>query len=127
MLVGLTGGIGAGKSVVAAHNMKETLERQDSAATFFLAGQVQKARAQYQANRPLFWEAYQVEAHNITEPGEQQIADDIGRQFTAYRRDIERLLYADPPPPEVITLHSEDERDSAANAPSPLVGEGFAS
>src|SRR5215472_14214240 len=58
------------KSVVAAQNMKETLERQDSAATFFLAGEKQKARDQYQANWPLFEKWYQVEAHNITEPGE---------------------------------------------------------
>ena len=84
-------------SVVAAQNMKETLERQDSASTFFLAGQVEKARTQYQANWPLFRDNYQIEAHNITEPGEQQIADDIGRQFAAYRQAIERLLYARPP------------------------------
>ncbi|HZO89268.1 MAG TPA: ATP-binding protein [Chthonomonadaceae bacterium] len=87
------------KSVIAAQDMKDTLERQDSAATFFLAGQVEKARAQYQANWPLFRDAYQIEAHNITELGEQQIADDIGRQFSAYRRNMERLLYADPPMP----------------------------
>jgi PAS domain S-box-containing protein len=87
------------KSVVAAQNMKETLERQDSAATFFLAGQVQKARDQYRANWPLFRDAWQIEAHNITEVGEQQIADDIGQQFLAYRRAVERLLYADPPMP----------------------------
>ena len=45
-------------SVIVAQNMKETLERQDSAATFFLAGQRQKARDQYQAQRPLFEKAY---------------------------------------------------------------------
>jgi NtrC-family two-component system sensor histidine kinase KinB len=86
-------------SVIAAQQMKETLERQDSAATFLLAGQVQKARAQYEANRPLFWNAYQVEAHNITEAGEQRLADDIGRRYTAYRRAIEKLLYANLPLP----------------------------
>src|SRR5690348_16586790 len=59
------------KSVVAAQDMKETLERQDSAATFIRAGQVKKARNQYQANRPLFQDAYDIEAHNITEAGEQ--------------------------------------------------------
>ena len=84
-------------SVRAAQAMKETLERQDSAATFFLAGQVDKARRQYEANWPLFEQAYQIEAHNITEPGEQEMADDIRRQFTAYRTAIEKLLYANPP------------------------------
>src|SRR5438552_575682 len=68
-------------SVIIAQQMKETLERQDSAVTFYLAGQTQKARTQYEANRPLFEKAYQAEAHNITEPGEQAIADDIRRQF----------------------------------------------
>ena len=87
------------KSVIAAQNMKETLERQDSAATFFLAGQVQKARAQYEANWPLFADAYQTEAHNITESGERDIADDIGRQFVAYKTAVRKLLYANPAMP----------------------------
>ena len=38
------------KSVVAAQDMKEALERVDSAATFFLAGQTAKARDQYKQN-----------------------------------------------------------------------------
>ena len=112
MLLGMTGGVinffrlGRSidrilrdnyKSVIAAQNMKETLERQDSAATFFLAGQTEKARAQYQANRPLFQAAYEIEAHNITEPGEQEIANDIGRRFADYQTKIEGLLYARPP------------------------------
>ena len=84
-------------SVIAAQNMKETLERQDSAATFFLAGEVQEARDQYQANWPLFRDAYQTEAHNITEKGEQQSADSIGQQYAVYRQDMERLLYATAP------------------------------
>ncbi len=85
------------ESVVIAQNMKETLERQDSAATFFLAGQTEKARKQYQVNRHLFQDYWQQEEHNITEPGEQQLADDVGQQFAAYRNAIERLLYANPP------------------------------
>lgn len=84
------------KSVIAAQNMKETLERQDSAATFFLDGEIEIARDQYQANWPLFRAAYEVENHNITESGERQIADDIDRQFTAYRQALERLLYSRP-------------------------------
>src|SRR2546425_13024955 len=64
------------KSVVAAQDMKEALERQNSAALFFLGGQAVRAREQYQANWPRFRGAYQIEAHNITEPGEQEMADD---------------------------------------------------
>ena len=69
-------------SVRAAQEMKETLERQDSAAAFVLGGEVGLARKQFEANVPLFEKAYNAEAHNITETGEQQIADSIG---TSYR------------------------------------------
>jgi len=86
-------------SVIIAQQMKETLERQDSAVTFYLAGQAQKARTQYEANRQLFEKAYQAEAHNITEPGEQALADDIQRQFAEYSTAVKRLLYAEPPLP----------------------------
>ena len=84
-------------SVIAAQNMKETLERQDSAATFLLAGQVEKARKQYEFNKPLFEKAFQVEAHNITEEGEQGYVDAISTRRLQYRHDIEMLLYANPP------------------------------
>jgi two-component system, NtrC family, sensor histidine kinase KinB len=85
------------KSVIAAQDMKEALERMDSAATFFLAGQTEKARKQYVEYRPRFEAAYQIEVTNITEPGEEQIARDLGASFAHYRKDIERLLYANPP------------------------------
>src|SRR3984957_2974718 len=80
------------RSVIAAQDMKETLERQDSAATFFLAGQTEKARRQYRDNKPKFLSAYNIEANNITEPGEQAMADDIGREYASYTVEIEGLL-----------------------------------
>ena len=82
------------KSVIAAQNMKEALERQDSAATFYLAGQTERARSQYQANWPRFQKALEVEASNITETGEQALSDDIARRFGLYRKSIEKLLYS---------------------------------
>lgn len=88
------------KSVIAAQTMKEALERQDSAATFFLAGQVDKARKQYRENRPKFESAYTIESTNITESGEQQVAKSIGRDYAAYRGGLERLLFAKPALPE---------------------------
>src|SRR5947209_5309916 len=53
------------KSVVASQTMKEALERQDSAATFFLADQKERARAQYQEYWPRFHAAAEIEVHNI--------------------------------------------------------------
>lgn len=87
------------KSVVAAQNMKDALERMDSSATLALAGQMQRARRQYETNEKHFADAYYIEAHNITEPGERKIADDIGREFTTYKQSIEKLLYAEPAMP----------------------------
>ena len=85
------------KSVVAAQTMKETLERQDSAATFFLAGQTEKARKQYEANRTEFLAALDVERGNITESGEQEIADALTSDYAEYRRSVEGVLLAERP------------------------------
>ena len=57
------------KSIVAAENMKEALERQDSAAMFFIAGHPDQARAQFAANIDRFRQEFQVAANNITRAG----------------------------------------------------------
>jgi len=85
------------KSVIAAQTMKEALERQDSAATFFLAGQRDRARLQFRTNWQRFQKAHDIEANNITEAGEQQISDDIDKRSTAYRNAMEKLIDANPP------------------------------
>src|SRR5207245_3882300 len=74
------------RSVVDAQNMKETLERQDSAMQFHIAGYDQKALPQYETNRKSFARFYADEADNITEIGEPEAIRDIGRQFAAYSR-----------------------------------------
>lgn len=84
-------------SVKAAQDMKETLERQDSAAAFVLGGELDLARKQYWENKPKFIAAYQKEADNITEPGEQELADDIKRKYPLYQKALEQLLYARQP------------------------------
>src|SRR5215204_4040996 len=57
-------------SVVAAQDMKESLERQDSAALFFLLGQRNKAERQLRGHRARFDAALEKAANNITEQGE---------------------------------------------------------
>src|SRR5207248_1593771 len=74
------------RSIVAIQRMTEALERQDSAFQFAMMGEEQKARRQYEVNRPEFENSLAVEQHNITEPGEQELADDLGEQFTQYTR-----------------------------------------
>lgn len=85
------------KSVIAAQTMQEALERQDSATTFFLAGQADKARKQYQYNRRRFEKAYKIEANNITESGEQQESNSIAQRYEIYQKNVERLLYGKSP------------------------------
>ncbi len=82
------------KSIVAAENMKEALERQDSAAFFFISGYTDKARQQFTANAETFTSEYQIAAANITEKGEDKIIADINEQYTVYRRELETFFAA---------------------------------
>ncbi len=79
-------------SVIAAQTMKESLERQDSAATFFLAGQRSKARAQFKIYVPVFQKALEAERANVTERGEQTVADALQRDYASYQPKVQSLL-----------------------------------
>ncbi|RYG71405.1 hypothetical protein EON80_05280, partial [bacterium] len=80
------------QSVVAAQNMKESLERQDSAATLFLAGQPEKARAQWKTSVVAFDKALADEQANITEEGERPVAQELEQNYQRYRGDMAALL-----------------------------------
>ena len=80
------------KSIIAAENMKEALERQDSAALFFIAGHPDQARAQFAANAARFRQEFEVAANNITEPGEDQIVAQIDARYSAYKQELERFI-----------------------------------
>ena len=71
------------RSILAAENMKEALERIDSAAMFFIASHSEKARRQFAENVQKFEDEFTVTAGNITEPGEDQIIAEINSQYTA--------------------------------------------
>src|SRR6476469_1881547 len=64
-------------SVVAAQDMKESLERQDSAALFDLMGQQDRARRQAAEHRARFDAALAIDAANTTEPGEREAVEAI--------------------------------------------------
>src|SRR5712692_5387829 len=80
------------KSILAAENMKEALERQDSAVMFFIAGHPQNAREQFETNRQKFANEFEIAANNITEPGEAEIVDDIRTKYQTYGKDLEGIL-----------------------------------
>ena len=71
-------------SVVAAQEMKESLERQDSAALFALLGSRDKAVVQLREHRARFDANFQKAANNITEVGEPEAIDAIRRDRDTY-------------------------------------------
>ena len=85
------------QSITAAENMKEALERQDSAAMFFIASHGDKAREQFETNGQRFAEQLEIAQGNITEPGESEIVADISLKHQAYKKDLETFLSRAPP------------------------------
>jgi two-component system, NtrC family, sensor histidine kinase KinB len=72
------------ESVIMAQDMKESLERQDSAALFALLGEHERASTQLHEHRQRFNEAFRRAANNITEPGEPEVIEAIRRERDAY-------------------------------------------
>jgi NtrC-family two-component system sensor histidine kinase KinB len=81
-------------SVVAAQDMKESLERQDSAALFDLLGQTDRARLQVTEHRARFDAAFEKAAANITETGEPEAIDAIRTGRAEYYRRFDAFLAA---------------------------------
>ena len=79
-------------SVIAAQEMKESLERQDSAAVFALLGARKRAEAQMREHRARFDMNFQKAANNITEPGETEVIETIGRERNAYYQMFDAFL-----------------------------------
>jgi PAS domain S-box-containing protein len=79
-------------SVVAAQDMKESLERMDSAALFLLLGNQDRVMTQFSQRRVQFDAAFDRAAQNITEPGEQQIVDAIRRDRDEYGRRFDAFI-----------------------------------
>jgi two-component system, NtrC family, sensor histidine kinase KinB len=79
-------------SVVAAQNMKESLERLDSAALFTLLGERDRATRQAAEHRARFDAALATARGNLTEAGERDIIDEIQRERDDYVAQLERFL-----------------------------------
>ncbi len=79
-------------SVVAAQEMKESLERQDSAALFVLLGARQKASTQLREHRARFDANFQKAANNITEVGEPEAIESIRRDRGTYYQIFDAFM-----------------------------------
>lgn len=80
------------RSVVAAQEMKEALERIDSGALFALAGDGERGRALVDLQRPRFEKALATELGNITIVGEKERADRVRALFKSYVATLPRVL-----------------------------------
>ncbi|HWP53967.1 MAG TPA: ATP-binding protein [Pyrinomonadaceae bacterium] len=79
-------------SVVAAQEMKESLERQDSAALFALLGAPDKAVAQLREHRTRFDANFKKAENNITESGEREAIEAIRLDREAYYQMFDAFL-----------------------------------
>src|ERR1041384_1626880 len=79
-------------SVVAAEEMKESLERQDSAALFALLGARERALTQLREHRTRFDQNLAKAANNITEPGETEAVAAIRRDREIYYTRFEKFI-----------------------------------
>jgi len=79
-------------STVAAQDMRDSLERQSSAALFALLGQQERARAQLAEYRRRFDASFQRAANNITEPGESEIIEAIRVDRDTYYRQVDTFF-----------------------------------
>jgi two-component system, NtrC family, sensor histidine kinase KinB len=79
-------------SVVAAQDMKESLERQDSAALFALLGAQDKALTQLREHRARFDASFQRAENNITEVGEPEAIEALRRDRDSYYQAFDAFL-----------------------------------
>jgi len=79
-------------SVVAAQEMKESLERQDSAALFALLGARDKAMTQLREHRVQFDTSFHRAENNITEVGEPEAIETLRRDRDSYYQAFEAFL-----------------------------------
>lgn len=79
-------------SVVAAQEMKENLERQDSAGLFALLGAREKALTQLKDHRARFDANFHKAANNITEAGERAAIDAIRQDREIYYQRFDTFI-----------------------------------
>ena len=76
-------------SVLYMERLNEALERIDSSFQFALAGELDKARRQYEDNWPAYRRSLKQEQDNITLPGEGDLIQHLGAK--PFRRARDRL------------------------------------
>src|SRR5262249_49192306 len=83
-------------SVILCEQMKEALEREDSAALFAASDHEEIAVPMMEANRKSFADAFAHEEANITVPGEGELVREIGQRHREYIAAVDRVLALPP-------------------------------
>lgn len=90
-------------SVVLCEQMKEALEREDSAALFAATGRRDIAAPMLEQNRASFALAFAAEARNITVPGEGELVREIDGRYAEYVKEVDRALAL--PQPQLLEAY----------------------
>jgi signal transduction histidine kinase/HAMP domain-containing protein len=80
------------RSVLAAEDMKEALERMDSLLSFARTARLDEAQRGLPPHRDRFERALDAERQNITLPGEQEAFDAVQANFVAYLAESAQYL-----------------------------------
>ena len=79
------------RSIIAAENMVDALERQDSGVLLILLGDAGKGIAQFRENDAVFFEWLARAKDNITIAGEAQLVQSIEADYATYRKQFSAL------------------------------------
>ena len=92
------------RSILAAENMIDALERQDSGILLLFLGDAEQGISQFRDNEAIFLEWFARAKDNITIPGEKELVQSIEKDFSAYRRQFSMLTDQRPSPAFVPSL-----------------------
>lgn len=95
------------QSILAAENMIDAVERQDSATLLILLGYKQQGISEFRENETLFLQWLGRAKDNITIPGEKEIIDNLEKGYTRYLSEISnlQLLYHSEPSQATNAYH----------------------
>jgi NtrC-family two-component system sensor histidine kinase KinB len=79
------------QSILAAENMIDAVERQDSATLLILLGYERQGASEFRENETLFLQWLGRAKDNITIPGEQEIIDRLDQSYARYLSEVSNL------------------------------------
>ena len=80
------------KGIVATENLKDALEREDSAAAFYMAGEADRARRQFDQNQVIFHLQLDLTSFKLNENGRKPIVEDVRARSDRYEKNVAAFL-----------------------------------